>query len=96
MTACLSEADAKLILKSIDSFIANCDKPAATCQVRETYGCTWDEALSVIANWNIHSLVRVALPCRVETWVSRCSLMPAGCHTETERVPVRIERQCGA
>ena len=29
-------------------------------------------------------LVFVAVPCRVETWVSRCSLMPAGCHTETE------------
>ena len=56
MTACLSEADAKLILKSIDSFIANCDKPAATRQVREEYGCTWDEALSVVANWNSHSL----------------------------------------
>ena len=31
------------------------------------------------------ALVRVALPRRVETWVRRCRLMPAGRHTEMRR-----------
>lgn len=55
LTASLPDADAKDILNSIDSSIKNGDKPAATRQVRDAFGCTWDEALSAITEWNTHS-----------------------------------------
>ncbi|MEI8382329.1 MAG: hypothetical protein WCJ09_19515 [Planctomycetota bacterium] len=55
LTATLPDAEAKAILNSIDSSIKNGDKPAATRQVRDAFGCTWDEALSAIAEWSSHS-----------------------------------------
>lgn len=56
LTATLPDAEAKVILNSVDSSIKNGEKHAAARQVRDAFRCTWDEAHSAIAEWNTHSI----------------------------------------